>query len=186
LKELQRRAGVTSVLVTHDREESLQLSDRVGVLAAGTLLQTGEPQAVYRHPRCPFVARLLGEANLLAVRSVGADGVRLEGGLVLARLPDQSGRPEVGRPALLRPEACGFVPPGAGQGGWPGRVTASSFLGADQVITVQVAEGVSVRVRARAGTSAPAPGEAVRVVVPPEAVWFIPERDPEGVGDVAR
>jgi ABC-type Fe3+/spermidine/putrescine transport system ATPase subunit len=184
LKELQRRTGVTSVLVTHDRDEALQLADRVGVLAAGRVLQTGEPQAVYRRPRCPFVARLLGEANLLAVRSVGPDGVRLEGGLLLAPVPDQSGRPEVGRLALLRPEACDFAPPGAGRGGWPGRVIASWFRGADQVVAVEVAAGVTVRVRTRACTTVPAPGEAVRVVVPPEAVWFVPEPDPDGAADV--
>ena len=184
LKELQRRASVTTVLVTHDREEALQLADHVGVLASGRLLQVGEPQAVYRRPRCPFVARLLGEANLLVVASTGPDGVVLDGGLRLAGAPEDSGRPVSGGMVLLRPENCHLSRSVKCLDGWAGRVTATAFLGADRVVAVEVATGVSVRVRLRSDDTAPSPGKAVRVVVPPGAAWFLPERDPEGAADV--
>src|SRR5205085_1760501 len=64
LRSLQRQTGVTAVLVTHDQEEALSVSDLVGVTAAGRVLQVGPPAEVYARPRTPFVARFLGAANL--------------------------------------------------------------------------------------------------------------------------
>jgi ABC-type Fe3+/spermidine/putrescine transport system ATPase subunit len=173
LKDLQRRTGVTTVLVTHDREEALLLADQVGILAAGRLLQVGEPRTVYRRPRCPFVARLLGEANLLAIESGGPDGVRLVGGLLL----EQGG---AGRLVMVRPEGCVLDGPGTGPNRWPGRVVAEHFLGADRLLEVAVSLGVVVRVRSRA-EDAVSPGMPVTIRIPPEAVWIIPEDDPPEV-----
>ena len=65
LRTLQRETGVTTILVTHDQEEALSISDRIGVIQAGRVLQLGSPVEVYAHPRTPFVARFLGAANLL-------------------------------------------------------------------------------------------------------------------------
>jgi ABC-type Fe3+/spermidine/putrescine transport system ATPase subunit len=81
LKALQRRSGVTALLVTHDRDEALTLADRVGVLASGRLLQVGTPDEVYERPCCPFVAHLLGDANLFRVEAIEPEQVRLDGGL---------------------------------------------------------------------------------------------------------
>jgi ABC-type Fe3+/spermidine/putrescine transport system ATPase subunit len=183
LKELHRRTGVTTVFVTHDREEALLLADRVGVLAAGRLLQAGDPQTVYRQPRCPYAARLLGEANLIAVESVAEASARLAGGFLWTPLPDILSQVTPGRLVLIRPEACLLANSG-GLKAWTGRVAATSFLGADRVIAVKVAPAVTVRVRLRADAIAPTAGETVHVSVPAEAVWLIPERDPEGVSDV--
>ncbi len=155
LQRLQRETGVTAVLVTHDQEEALAVSDRVGVMAGGRLLQTGTPEEVYRRPRTPFVARALGEVNLLPGEAVG--------------------RP--GRTVLVRPEGCVLGPAaGAYAWSWPGRVRAVSFLGADVLIEVACPGGLELRVRARPA-EAPRPGDAVRVGVPEDAVWSIPEAD---------
>ena len=59
LRTLQRETGVTTVLVTHDQEEALAVSDLVGVMAAGRVLQVGPAAEVYHRPRTPFVARFL-------------------------------------------------------------------------------------------------------------------------------
>ncbi|HKI36917.1 MAG TPA: ABC transporter ATP-binding protein [Gemmataceae bacterium] len=182
LKALQRRTEVTTLFVTHDREEALLLADRVGILAAGRLLQVGEPRDVYHRPRCPFVARLLGDANLLPIASAGPDGVFLAGGLRLTRLPDPPGAYAPGQRILLRPEGC--RPGAAGEPNcWPGRVVASHFLGADHVVALDVGPGVTLRMRWPSGGPPPAAGEAVQVAVPPEALWLIPEDDPEGMAD---
>ncbi|HWG42012.1 MAG TPA: ABC transporter ATP-binding protein, partial [Gemmataceae bacterium] len=93
LKALQRDSGVTALLVTHDRDEALTLADRVGVLAGGRLLQEGDPQEVYQRPRCPFAARLLGDANLFTVEAIVSPQVRLEGGLYLSACPIYSPHP---------------------------------------------------------------------------------------------
>jgi hypothetical protein len=81
----------------------------------------------------------------------------------------------------VRPEGCTFAAPGEEPNCWKGRVAAVSFLGADRLVTVEVARGVTMRVRVRADNRTPAAGEIVHVAVPPEAAWPIPERDPEEV-----
>jgi ABC-type Fe3+/spermidine/putrescine transport system ATPase subunit len=184
LKALQRRTEVTTMLVTHDREEALLLADRVGILAAGRLLQVGDPRDVYHRPRCPFVARLLGDVNLLAIESAGPDGVVLAGGLPLRRLPEGQGRYAPGRRVLIRPEGC--RPGVTGEPNcWAGRVAASHFLGADQVVCLDVGPGVTLRMRWPGGGPPPAPGAFVLVAVPPEALWLLPEDDPEGLTHVS-
>jgi ABC-type Fe3+/spermidine/putrescine transport system ATPase subunit len=63
LKDLQRRSGVTFLFVTHDQEEALAMSDRIAVMNAGAIEQTGPPQAIYQRPRTKFVASFLGAMN---------------------------------------------------------------------------------------------------------------------------
>ena len=63
LKELQRRTGVTFLFVTHDQEEALAMSDRIAIMSAGEIEQTGTPQELYQQPRSLFVASFLGEMN---------------------------------------------------------------------------------------------------------------------------
>ena len=65
LKELQRALGVTLVFVTHDQEEALAMSDRIGVMNAGRLEQVGTPAEIYDRPRTRFVAEFIGEINLI-------------------------------------------------------------------------------------------------------------------------
>jgi sulfate transport system ATP-binding protein len=66
LKEIQRKLGVTTILVTHDQEEAFELGDRIGIIQNGKLLEVGPPTALYRSPQQEFVATFLGGANLLA------------------------------------------------------------------------------------------------------------------------
>jgi iron(III) transport system ATP-binding protein len=63
---LQRRIGVTTIMVTHDQEEALTLADRIVVMDHGTIQQIGTPQEIYREPRTPFVANFIGEMNFLS------------------------------------------------------------------------------------------------------------------------
>jgi sulfate transport system ATP-binding protein len=66
LRELHERTRVTTLLVTHDADEALEISDNIAVLRAGRVLQTGDPQTIYNHPADAFVMRFLGEVNALA------------------------------------------------------------------------------------------------------------------------
>jgi iron(III) transport system ATP-binding protein len=66
LAQLQRRLGVTTVMVTHDQEEALTMADRIVVMDQGTVQQVGTPQEIYQHPSTPFVANFVGEMNFLA------------------------------------------------------------------------------------------------------------------------
>ena len=64
VRAVQRRIGMTTILVTHDQEEAFALADRIGVMQMGRLLETGTPEQLYRYPATRFVARFLGAANL--------------------------------------------------------------------------------------------------------------------------
>lgn len=65
LKVLQERLGITSIYVTHDQQEALALSDRIGVMRAGRLVQSGEPERLYREPQTAYVAEFLGGSNIV-------------------------------------------------------------------------------------------------------------------------
>jgi spermidine/putrescine transport system ATP-binding protein len=68
LKRLQKNLGITFVLVTHDQEEALTLSDRLAVMNAGRVEQVCEPREVYERPSTRFVAEFIGTANFLPVK----------------------------------------------------------------------------------------------------------------------
>ncbi len=65
LKELQRKTDTTFILVTHDQDEAIAVSDRVLVMNKGYIVQDGTPEDVYEHPANRFVATFIGEANIL-------------------------------------------------------------------------------------------------------------------------
>ena len=78
IRKLQQNLGITSVMVTHDQEEAMTMSDRIVVMSQGRILQIGKPDEVYDQPRTRFVAEFLGTANILACRLENATGNRLE------------------------------------------------------------------------------------------------------------
>jgi iron(III) transport system ATP-binding protein len=77
IRQLQRRVGVTTILVTHDQEEALSMADRVVVMNHGVIEQVGTPLEVYEHPATPFVADFIGKVNVLAATCVGAGRYRV-------------------------------------------------------------------------------------------------------------
>ena len=93
LKAIQRRVGITFLFVTHDQEEALSLSDRLGVMNQGRLEQIGTPEEIYLHPSTRFVASFLG-----AVNWIGEVGVRPEA-MRIAREPSCNGHRS--RPATI-------------------------------------------------------------------------------------
>ncbi len=114
LKDLQRRLGITFVLVTHDQHEALSMSDRIGVFNRGRLEQVAAPAALYERPSTLFVAQFLGAANLFE----GAAAQRL------------AGAPS----AVLRPERVRL---GVADGArLSGQVTALQYFGAFWRISV--------------------------------------------------
>src|SRR6185437_13247450 len=63
LRELHDELGLTTVFVTHDQEEALEMADRVAVMNRGRIEQVGTPEAIYREPATPFVCEFIGKAN---------------------------------------------------------------------------------------------------------------------------
>jgi len=77
IRALQRRVGVTTIMVTHDQEEALSMSDRVVVMNQGRIEQVGAPLEVYEQPSTPFVADFLGKVNVLKADCLGAGRYRV-------------------------------------------------------------------------------------------------------------
>jgi iron(III) transport system ATP-binding protein len=85
VRSLQQRLGVTTIMVTHDQEEALSMSDRIAVMNQGAIEQIGTPSAVYERPETPFVADFLGKVNVLKATALG--GGRYRAGTVELDLP---------------------------------------------------------------------------------------------------
>lgn len=77
LRRVHDEAGLTSVLVTHDREEALALADRLVLMREGRVVEEGAPRALFERPRDPFTARFLGGANVLGGRIVPVAATRI-------------------------------------------------------------------------------------------------------------
>lgn len=122
LRNLQRRLGATFILVTHDQEEAMVVSDRIGVMEGGRLLQVGTPEEVYERPKTRFVAEFLGVANLIPARRT-AGGVETPFGAFPLRVPWEEGF------LALRPERV-EVFPRPEEGAFPARVGQVVYRGA--------------------------------------------------------
>jgi len=78
LTNLHKDLGLTFILVTHDQEEAMSLSDRIAVMHQGKIEQVGSPQQIYEQPRTPFVADFIGNTNLFPGEIAAWDGSNLE------------------------------------------------------------------------------------------------------------
>jgi sulfate transport system ATP-binding protein len=157
LRELHDRAGVTTVFVTHDQEEALDLADRVAILKDGELIQLGAPNELYEAPANPFVYDFLGAACRLPGEVAGG---RLKVSDWETGAP--KGSPEGQVEVFFRPDEVSFAP--ADGAGLIAQVRAASVRGPKTRIECLVA-GVPMELEAH-GRAAPAgvtPGETVRV-----------------------
>jgi spermidine/putrescine transport system ATP-binding protein len=76
LKDIHRETGKTFVYITHSLEEAMVMSDRIGIMRAGEMIQVGTPHEIYNHPRNKFVAQFMGEVNTREVERSGPQSVR--------------------------------------------------------------------------------------------------------------
>ena len=83
LKRLQKRLGITFIYITHDQEEAINMSDRIGVMHEGVLEQMGTPNEVYYRPRTSYVADFVGNANILhkngETLAIRSENIRMDG-----------------------------------------------------------------------------------------------------------
>ena len=88
LRELQRKTDTTFILVTHDQDEAIAVSDRILVMYKGQIIQDGSPEDIYEHPVNRFVATFIGEANILECERVSEKLAKTNfGNLVLEKDP---------------------------------------------------------------------------------------------------
>lgn len=83
LKRLQKQLGITFIYITHDQEEAINMSDRIGVMHEGVLEQMGTPNEVYYRPRTSYVADFVGNANILhkngEALAIRSENIRMDG-----------------------------------------------------------------------------------------------------------
>ncbi len=117
LIKLQRQVGITFILVTHDQEEALVMSDRIAVMFEGSIGQMADPETLYRRPNSKRVADFIGKMNFLKgrVETVGEKiGVDVEGfGRVEVAAEQAPGGAAPGESVIgIRPEMLGILFPG--------------------------------------------------------------------------
>ncbi|MEP7302431.1 MAG: ABC transporter ATP-binding protein [Caldimonas sp.] len=159
LADLLRRLHITAIHVTHDQQEAMAIADRLAVMRAGAIVQTGDAESLYRNPKHAFVAEFLGRVNRLARSDADRrDGVVRIGGEALAIAGALAAEPTL----LVRPEDIELAP--APDGG--ARILRRVFLGERLQLQVETADqGVLVVDAAR--DAAWQAGDPVRIRVAP-------------------
>jgi len=137
VRRVLHEAGVTSVFVTHDREEALAIADEVAVMAEGRVLQSGPPNEIYASPAGPLVAGLLGDANLLTADVRGERAITPLGPVEATGMADGP----VG--VVVRPEGIVLQVDPAGDA----LVEDVEFYGHDQLFGVRLRDGTLLKVR---------------------------------------
>jgi putative spermidine/putrescine transport system ATP-binding protein len=149
IRRIQRLAGITTVLVTHDQEEALSMADRVAVLNKGRLEQFARPTDVYDHPASLFVSSFVGTTNRMSGRVVSAAGARATITLCqdvrIEAAMDQSVTPGDAVIVCARPEHLEMTD-SASQGSFRGVVETGFPLGAALLHDVRLADGSRLKI----------------------------------------
>lgn len=162
IRRIQKRAGITTIYVTHDQEEALAISDRIAVMNAGKVVQMGSPEDLYLRPRSRFLADFIGLTNIF-------DGSFLETwGL-------KSAQPAEGKFAIaIRPDAIRFSGQATNQ--LEGEVALKMFMGTSVKYTVTVgAERLTVFIPQAEVDSGLDAGDKVSLAFKPEDVLILHE-----------
>ncbi|NMF84264.1 ABC transporter ATP-binding protein [Nodosilinea sp. P-1105] len=147
LANLHRQLGITFIMVTHDQEEALSLSDRIAVMNQGEIEQIGSPSDIYDRPRTPFVADFIGDTNLLPgqVKQQDARQVQVvtQSGLQVLAKPPQHTPPSQSVVVSVRPEKINLstTAPTTDSNCYAGQVSHVMYLGTHMHCTVRLTSG---------------------------------------------
>jgi len=179
IRRIHRDTGITMVYVTHDQKEALSMADRVAVMDQGRVIQIGRPEDLYRNPASPFVAKFIGETNLIRGKVIaGEDGTFR----VTTALGDlRSSRPsslECGCEVVcsVRPEALQILSgePRSKASVIPATVSGLTYLGEVAQYDFSAAGGQELRSTELNPGEPPKPGEAVQLAVAWQDVVLFP------------
>ncbi|MDR2827354.1 MAG: ABC transporter ATP-binding protein [Candidatus Adiutrix intracellularis] len=171
LRRLQRKLKQTFILVTHDQDEALMVSDRLAVIRDGLVEQVGEPRDVYSRPKNQFVAEFLGAANIIKARRDGGRVVTSLGSFDLSLAPvwDEG-------TLAIRPERIVLGEAGGDRANWVRAEVREAiyrgqsldvWLAPGQTIITKTGEDLRVRVRTHSRDHL-RPGDQVSLFFPPE------------------
>jgi spermidine/putrescine ABC transporter ATP-binding subunit len=184
LKALQHRLGTTFVYVTHDQGEALTMSDRIAVMNLGKIEQIGPGREVYLQPQTTFVARFIGETNLLAgqVRAVDGTMAAVEAAGATWRVPtSEPFAPGEAVNLSIRPESVELRAPEAALderlNAGSARVTDVTFHGSTIRYQLGLPAGLTIDAQRLAGDERTfAVGDEVRFCFRPESAVLLRER----------
>ncbi len=165
IASVQKKVGITTLVVTHDQQEAMELGDRVAVMNEGRFEQVAAPRAVYQDPATEFVARFVGEANILPGQMYR--GYAYAGSLAIRMTGNGAGPDGSAVRVILRPEDIGLKPAGLEEAGEARAVVDSaSFLGSHLRVEVRTEEGYALTallLRSHAMAGSLSRGDHVRV-----------------------
>src|SRR6516162_6020075 len=160
IRELQRKLGLTTVMVTHDQEEALTMADRLVVMSEGRIRQIGSQQDLYERPSEKFVAEFVGRSTFIEGRMDAPGRFVSAGGLSVACEGSATGSASL----ALRPERLALMTPAAPamDNSFPGSVEFISYLGSQVDLHVRLSplERVIVQIQNRPEQKLPDIGEA--------------------------
>ena len=153
LMELQRRLGLTFVIVTHDQEEAMTMANRIGVMDRGRLVQVATPAEIYEQPNSRWVADFIGDVNLIEGRvvAVGPGEITVEclAGGRLTLPPTSEATPGATIWIAVRPEKMKIAPetPATAEpNSFAGRVLDIGYLGGASLYKVELDNGLAMKV----------------------------------------
>jgi len=126
LRKLHEEIHITTLFVTHDQEEALEVADRVAILRDGRIEQIGTPEEIYDHPASPFVYDFLGNVNLFSGRIRKGT---VEIGDSKFDVPETAGETDVDTVAFVRPHDIRITREANGQKTFPARVVRCNAAG---------------------------------------------------------
>jgi putative spermidine/putrescine transport system ATP-binding protein len=180
IRRIQLEVGITTLFVTHDQEEALAISDRVGVMQDGRLEQLAPPTEVYSRPATAFVAEFVGLSNRLA-GTVSGSTVTVRGRDLPLVDPSTPPGPAI---ALVRPEAVTLASDSTGESGpLVGTVIASTFLGATSRVTVDLGDATIMAQLSTADAMEHPAGSRVALTIRPDPVLVAADKPAEGEGE---
>ncbi|WP_027554196.1 putative 2-aminoethylphosphonate ABC transporter ATP-binding protein [Bradyrhizobium sp. Cp5.3] len=178
IKDLQRRLGITAIMVTHDQEEALAMADRIVVMNHGTVEQVGTAAEIYRRPASLFVAGFVGRMNVLSGRISGMLFRSQDASMTLELAPGGQDGPAK---LCIRPEdveisAAAQIP---ATNCAAATVTAAEFLGSFTRLRIVVPAWGGLELTAEVAARqmrelAIGPGAAVSVVLDPARLQMLP------------
>ncbi|MEJ0011435.1 MAG: sulfate/molybdate ABC transporter ATP-binding protein [Bauldia sp.] len=170
LREIHDQTGHTTVFVTHDQEEAIELADRIVVLNHGKIEQVGTPDEIYDNPASPFVAGFIGESNALPVVADNGNLLLDDRALDLAGAADISGS----RTLVFRPHHVDVM--GTKPGGIAGWVISERRHGAVRRLEVDLGSGASHhRIEVDVRADEPKSKKGDRISVLPNRWWLFDE-----------
>ena len=186
LRQVQRKVGTTTVMVTHDQSEAMSISDRVVVMEGGRATQIDHPHRVYEHPRTRFISTFVGKANLLDGRIVTHAGPCTQQSVQIGPLTVAVGnagfRPGAAVLLSVRPEKMQLCAIGSGR--IDGEVSERFFLGSQWLYRVVTSVGDLMVLTPNDGRPALEEGTRAAVDWPDHCTRLLPADESATVADV--